>query len=1237
MQTKAWICLFGALVEAARAQSTPLATITPCPAAPALNLEPITVTTQYQPVFTCEPSSTCRRSRCTTIYPLQTYEYVSTVIPCPYGLSSVSTVTRTEQSVLVSRATTTITGTTLSTMVAVVHGTPTTSVLLHRDYTTVSKEWSAPYNSLGPLAIAGYPGSGLCTDCDLSQTLEVIECINSRQDPIQCRSGLETWIVQALPTSSAAVAHCSSTTAVPSAGVYTFTWTQICEAFTLQAPARTVTITIGGNEHPSLVVSTIQATSTVFPEQQWMAVATRSCNGPTTISFEVDVTKTFIYQWPQSTMHDTSPSKIPEPAGWSDWEATTAASTAVTPTTLPVTSSISIQPVSTTTTDSATSTTTVTSSVFSSTTSVSSSSSTTVVASSMGSTSSTSSPTSTTANASVFSTALSSAIALTTSSVSTSGLTTSSASALTATTSGVTLSGVTTSSGTTTASGIVTSSSTTPNPLGSTASTSVASSSQATTITRLTTAIPSTALTSTTTTTSMSATGFVLRITATPSGLRRRQSGLQFLGFDANDNSIAVTDPDSAALIFEGDGSTLLSNGMYLGTEVDQEGPVERVSTMPAGFHDWIFVGGLAQLQGTTGFCLGGDGIISAIVSNSACSNNISLVRAASPLVSSTASTSSSTFNGTTSVIPTTTLPGPDTTVTTTSGTPSAPSTLSTTTIGPVTTKTSFLSSYSVTTTISTTPIGPDTSTGTTTTEPRTSAASGSTTSEQTRSTTAGPLTTASAPETTTYSSVPVSSSVNTTVLPTNFSTESITSVGAMTTTSTNTTTSMMFLSTTSSGLTTTPESEISTMSATTESTSGSTQPGISTTTTKPETTTLTSNTSTTTKTSTTITYGTTTSSTDSTTIAPDTNIATTSTTITKTVSPTATNTTAMYTAPSTSVSNGTNTASSTMTTSTNSSSTTVTPFTTATSNTTITTGATATATNGTTTAIVTTTTAMNSTSTTVTPFTTATSNTTITTGTTATATNGTTTATITTTTAMNSTSTTITAFTTAINSTTTGSIDSTIAAPITTTTPTTTTTATTTTTTTEPPPTLVLPSPTYIYDPDTQGDADDDYYTQNIPVSVSLYGDYSETLYTSSNGLIGLTAGTVYYETDTLPSEAVPPNTAAPYWADLQLLADHGHGIWYSYVDGVVYVEYICTSFEDTSKYFHFQTTFDTATPNFVTYHYYEMGTGLTNNIGVQQSSTSGYTFAGDSDPNYGMVVQCDTTVAPGSCVQLS
>ncbi|KAI1609030.1 hypothetical protein EDD36DRAFT_82582 [Exophiala viscosa] len=381
MQTKAWVCLLGALVEAARAHSWPLTTITPCPSAPALELEPITVTSQYQAVSTCEPSSTCHRSRCTTIYPLRTYEYVSTVIPCPYESSSVSTVTRTEQSVLVSRATTTITSTSLSTSITVVEGTPTISLVPQRDYTTVSKEWSAPYNSLGPLAIAGYSGSGLCAECDFSQTLEVIECINSSQDPIQCRRGQETWIIKAPPTSSAAVAHCSLATAVPSAGVYTFAFPQICEAFTLQAPAQTVTITVGDNEHASIAISTIQATTTVFPAQQWTAFATRSCSGPTTFNFQVDVTKTITYQWPQITLQDSSSSNIPEPVDWSDWETTTAASTgstAVTHTTLPVTSSASVQPASGTTSSGA-STTSVTFSVLSSTTSLSSSSTTTVL------------------------------------------------------------------------------------------------------------------------------------------------------------------------------------------------------------------------------------------------------------------------------------------------------------------------------------------------------------------------------------------------------------------------------------------------------------------------------------------------------------------------------------------------------------------------------------------------------------------------------------------------------------------------------------------------------------------------------------------------------------------------------------------------------------------------------------------------------------------------------------------
>ena len=86
---------------------------------------------------------------------------------------------------------------------------------------------------------------------------------------------------------------------------------------------------------------------------------------------------------------------------------------------------------------------------------------------------------------------------------------------------------------------------------------------------------------------------------------------------------------------------------------------------------------------------------------------------------------------------------------------------------------------------------------------------------------------------------------------------------------------------------------------------------------------------------------------------------------------------------------------------------------------------------------------------------------------------------------------------------------------------------------------------------------------------------------------------------------------TAAPYWADMILLQNQGHGIWWSYVDGTIYIEWICTSDIDHQKecpaYWHFQTTFDTTAPDFITYHYYEMGdTVINSTIGVQEDTSS-------------------------------
>ncbi|KAJ9613116.1 hypothetical protein H2200_003057 [Cladophialophora chaetospira] len=192
--------------------------------------------------------------------------------------------------------------------------------------------------------------------------------------------------------------------------------------------------------------------------------------------------------------------------------------------------------------------------------------------------------------------------------------------------------------------------------------------------------------------------------------------------------------------------------------------------------------------------------------------------------------------------------------------------------------------------------------------------------------------------------------------------------------------------------------------------------------------------------------------------------------------------------------------------------------------------------------------------------------------------------------------------------------------------------------------PTAGIPNPTYAYDPDTDphGGEDDNWNSQVIPVAVSLYGFSSSTLWLSSNGIISLSGPDQYYPygaglpSSDIPDPDIPNDTAAPFWYDLVLDPGRGHGIWWSYVNGIVYVEYICTSFSDSSRYFHFQVEFPTATPNIVVYRYYEMNTNVYAFFGVQKDSTTGYGFPHSTgSPAQGWVVTCDTTTTPGICVR--
>lgn len=304
------IAAFWLLAEAASVALAALTTVSPCPAAPtAIAPLPITVTTQYQPVSTCVASSTTcvrNRRRCKTEYTYSTYDYVSTVIPCPYGPSSISTITSTQQSVLVSRSTSTLTNLKVTVVSLTEGGKPTTTTSTATSYTTAIKEWSAPYKDLGPLGILGYGGSGLCDVCNgpngaKLQVVEAVECKNSRRQPTVCSMWPETWIYVPAPTStSTARAVCLSRTAARSAGTYTFAFPQHAPPATIHVPARTITYTAGGNR-PTVVTTTITETVTIVPARTWTAFVTRYCAGPTVIDFKVTVTTTIYYTVPPFT------------------------------------------------------------------------------------------------------------------------------------------------------------------------------------------------------------------------------------------------------------------------------------------------------------------------------------------------------------------------------------------------------------------------------------------------------------------------------------------------------------------------------------------------------------------------------------------------------------------------------------------------------------------------------------------------------------------------------------------------------------------------------------------------------------------------------------------------------------------------------------------------------------------------------------------------------------------------
>lgn len=260
-----------------------LTTIAPCPSCPSgVEVAPITVTSQFQPVSTCSPVQQCASASvtgssstltCSTVASCSTYDFVSTVIPYLGGSSS-TLITKTDQVVTISHLSTVLTSsvacpTTTAAANATIFSNGTAAACSPTTFPTLIVDVTAPFNELGAIAIPGYAGSGLCTDCEVSDIEQRQRVLVTRCLDAACTTYSETW-VYITPEPTTIVSEVTYTSDVPATqtGVNTITVTA------------TFTPTAGDDSVYTPPVTTTFAVTTSVPSPQNVVIA-----GTVTVTF----------------------------------------------------------------------------------------------------------------------------------------------------------------------------------------------------------------------------------------------------------------------------------------------------------------------------------------------------------------------------------------------------------------------------------------------------------------------------------------------------------------------------------------------------------------------------------------------------------------------------------------------------------------------------------------------------------------------------------------------------------------------------------------------------------------------------------------------------------------------------------------------------------------------------------------------------------------------------------------
>jgi hypothetical protein len=294
--------------------STAIKIVTPCPYDAGLNLVAVTVTSKYQPVPTCVPKTVCIKGKCSTRYTLTSYLYVSTIVPHAWNgtTSRLTTITDVEQPYRASEYSEVLTTITLA---PALHNENSNSPLKFGEdrqkpitrYETITRRAVAPFREIGPLAIPGWDGSGLCNTCESdttgrrSQLLDVIECRYSSKAGKRyqkCFGWFERWEDFNVSTSAITTSvSCSTEGSVTKAGTYTWTFTQKPHLVAVTTPVQNVTIIVNG--HAKVIVPPRE--TYIMQAKPWNAYITKSFTAPAYYRFTTRITETIVYTLPFRT------------------------------------------------------------------------------------------------------------------------------------------------------------------------------------------------------------------------------------------------------------------------------------------------------------------------------------------------------------------------------------------------------------------------------------------------------------------------------------------------------------------------------------------------------------------------------------------------------------------------------------------------------------------------------------------------------------------------------------------------------------------------------------------------------------------------------------------------------------------------------------------------------------------------------------------------------------------------